>query len=148
VSRSKRERLADRVDKIGTETTRALAKFATRKGANGELPCWGAIAEFVERNLDEDELEDLWRAMVEAGDTQAQLVLLSIVRDKPELVRRVARDEAVLSPVVRQALSALQTPTDSDSVRRFETRVNELLAVQYFVPDSVEPKRESQRRSK
>jgi len=148
VSRSRRERLAERVSKIGTEATEALAKFAIRGGAKGELPCWGAIAEFVEHNLDDVELEDLWEAMVEAGEPQPQLVLLSIARNKPALIQRIARDEAILSPPVRHALDALRNPNDTESTRRFETRVNELLAVQYFVPDSVEPKRESQRRSK
>lgn len=86
--------------------------------------------------------------MVEAGDARPQLVLLSVFKDNPKLVEMAARDEMNVSAVVRQALSALRNPNDTESNRGFETRVKELLAVRYFVPDSVEPQRESQRRSK
>ncbi len=149
MSRSTRESLAERVARIGTTSAKALAEFASRTSAKGALPCWGAIAEHIEKNMvDDASLESLWRAMVEVGDSRPQLVLLSILKDKPKLIELAARDEGRVSPVVRQALTALRVPENTESNRGFETRVNELLAVRYFVPDSVEPKRESQRRSK
>jgi hypothetical protein len=149
VSRSTRKSLADRVERIGTRSAKALAEFASRTGAKGELPCWGAIADHIEKNVvDDASLESLWRAMVEVGDSRPQLVLLSILKDKPKLIELAARDEGNVSPVVRQALTALRVPDDTESNRGFETRVNELLAVRYFVPDSVEPENESKRRSK
>ncbi|MFW5740471.1 MAG: hypothetical protein ACOC1F_08900 [Myxococcota bacterium] len=149
MSRSTRESLAERVARIGTTSAKALAEFASRTGANGAQPCWGAIAEHIEKNMvDDASLESLWRAMVEVGDSRPQLVLLSILKDKPKLIELAARDEGRVSPVVRQALTALRVPENTESNRGFETRVNELLAVRYFVPDSVEPQRESQRRSK
>jgi len=148
VSRSTRESLAARVARIGTKSAKALAEFASRTGASSELPCWGAIAEHIQENVvDDASLESLWRAMVEVGDPRPQLVLLSILKDKPKLIDLAALDEGNVSPVVRQALTALRFPDDTESNRGFETRVNELLAVRYFVPDSVEPQRESQRRS-
>jgi ATP-dependent DNA helicase RecG len=80
VSRSTRKSLADRVERIGTKSAKALAEFASRTGAKGELPCWGAIADHIEKNVvDDASLESLWRAMVEVGDSRPQLVLLSIL---------------------------------------------------------------------
>lgn len=149
MSRNARETLADRVASIGTVGAKALAEFVGRKGAKGELPCWGAIAAHIKKNLSDDaSLESLWRTVVEAGDARPQLVLLSVFKDNSKLVEMAARDEMNVSAVVRQALSALRNPNDTESNRGFETRVNELLAARYFVPDSVEPQRESQRRSK
>ena len=109
----------------------------------------GAIADEVKKSLNDDaSIEALWKAMVTDGDPRPQLVLLSILKDRPKLIAMAQADQASVGPVVRQALQALGDPNDTEANRGFQARINELLAVKYFVPDSVEPKNESQRRSK
>jgi len=149
MSRSSREALTSRVAAVGTPAAKALAAFVAKKAANGAVPCWGAIADEVKKSLNDDaSIEALWKAMVTDGDPRPQLVLLSILKDRPKLVAMAQADQASVGPVVRQALQALGDPNDAESNRGFQARINELLAVKYFVPDSVEPKNESQRRSK
>ena len=149
MSRSSREALTSRVAAVGTPAAKALATFVGKKGANGAVACWGAIADEVKKSLNDDaSIEALWKAMVTDGDPRPQLVLLSILKDRPKLVAMARADQANVGPVVRQALQALGDPNDAEANRGFQARTNELLAVKYFVPDSVEPKNESQRRSK
>ena len=146
---SSRDTLASRVGAIGTSAAKALAEFVTKPGVNGAVPCWGAIVDQVSQDLNDDaSLEAMWKSMVAAGDPRPLIVLLHLFKDRPKLVELAARDQASVPPSVRQGLRALQHPTDMDANRGFETRVNELLAFRYFVPDSVDPLRESQRRSK
>ncbi len=149
MSRSSREALTSRVAAVGTPAAKALAAFVAKKGSNGAVACWGAIADEVKKSLNDDaSIEALWKAMVTDGDPRPQLVLLSILKDRPKLVAMARADQANVGPVVRQALQALGDPNDAEANRGFQARTNELLAVKYFVPDSVEPKNESQRRSK
>ena len=147
--RSSRETLRDRVAALGTPAAKAVVDFVNKKGANGAVACWGAIAAQVKTKLNDDaSLEALWKSMVAEGDSRPLLVLLSIMKERPKLVEMAQADAVNVSPVVRQALQALRDPNDTEAKSGFDTRVNELLAVQYFVADSVEPKNESQRRSK
>lgn len=149
MSRSSREALSSRVSAVGTPAAKALAAFVVKKGANGAVPCWGSIADEVKKSLNDDvSIEALWKAMVTDGDARPQLVLLSILKDRPKLVAMAQADRANVGPVVRQALQALGDPNDTEANRGFQARINELLAAKYFVPDTVEPKNESQRRSK
>ena len=149
MSRSTRESMAERIARVGTATAEALAEFATRKGDEGELPCWGAIAEHIkDSDPDDATFASLWQAMVQMGDPRPQLVLLSTIRGNSKRIERAAADAANVSPVVRQAFRALQDPNDTESNRGFDTRVRELLAVRYFAADSVEPEHESERRSR
>lgn len=147
--RSTREALRDRVGALGTAGAKAVVEFVDKRGANGAVACWGAIADEVKKRItDEASLDALWKGLVEEGDPRPQLVLLSIIKDRAKVVSRVRQDATLVSPAVRQALQALGDPNDVEAKRGFDTRVGELLAVRYFVPDSVEPKNESQRRSK
>lgn len=147
--RSSREALRDRVAALGTPAAKGVVDLVNKKGSNGAVACWGAIADEVKKSITDDaSLEALWESMIEDGDPRPQLVLLSIIKDRPRLVSRARQDQGSVAPVVRQALQALGDPKDTEAMRGFETRVSELLAVRYFVPDSVEPEDESKRRSK
>jgi hypothetical protein len=147
--RSTREALRDRVAALGTPAAKAVVELVNKKGPNGAVACWGAISDEVKKTITDDaSLEALWKGMVEDGDPRPQLVLLNIIKDRPKLVSRALQDQGNVSPVVRQALQALGDPKDTEAVRGFKTRVSELLAVRYSVPDAVEPENESKRRSK
>ena len=146
---STRDGLASRVAAIGTSAAKALADFVTKPGTDGAVPCWGAIVDKVSQDLNDDSsLEAMWKSMVGAGDPRPLILLLNMFKGRSNLLELAMRDEARVPPVVRQALAALRDPKDIDANRGFATRVNELLAFRYFMPDSVDPKNESHRRSK
>ena len=148
MKRISRKVLADELSAVGSVGAKALAGFVRETREDGAVPCWGAIVARATEALTGEALETLWLQMVLQGDSRVLLALLHLMRMHPKLVVIAARDASAVPPVVRQGLTALLDPNASEAQRGFETRVRDLLAVQYVMPDSVAPLRESQRRRK
>ncbi len=158
-----REALATRIATL-TEVPAATA-YADfiRQGDGGPIPCWGAIeARFAQEfKRDEDRLA-LWNVLVEAEDRRALLLFIEQSVAHPEVLAKIAADAHRLPPATQRALvgideavgflrktaqqldpAARQLLEDEDARCRertlMQSRVAQLRAFQYFIPDTIDP---------
>ncbi|MCU0692808.1 MAG: hypothetical protein MUF54_15515 [Polyangiaceae bacterium] len=146
MKRVSRNVLAERIAGVGTSEAKDLAEFVLSTRVDSAVPCWGAAIERASKELTEDNLPKLWQAMVPLGDSRPLLALLHLMREYPKLIELAAQDARDVPPVVRQGLRALTDKEAIEAQLGFETRIRQLLAVRYVMPDSVSPLHESERK--
>jgi hypothetical protein len=167
-----RSRLATRFDALGTPG-KAFAKVIRTVDATGKAPCWGELASQFDAafKADADRLA-AFELLAAEGDRRALLALLAVSRTRTSFLAQVVAKASVLAPEVQRALVSLLDPSKlaSDVVTRLhpaarelclkggevlsrereqvDSRIADLLAFRFFVPDTVAPIDERKRVSK
>ncbi len=164
---SSRTQLATRIEQLASPEAQGLATFIRSGDPGGPVPCWGAIIERFTRDFvtDAQRLE-VWARLVDEGDRRPMLLFLHVSQDRPAVMARALVDAPRLPRALQRALVSFQGAADLvgehlaslDAAARqlvqsgpvalakerelAQTRIKELLAFRYFVPDGHDPAQE------
>lgn len=162
-----RESLSTRIGALELGKAKAYADFIREGDPDSPVPCWGAITQrFVEAfPSDEERLAVLDQLIVE-GDRRPLYLFIETSRRRPKLLAAlcervgelpvsVQRNLVALPEAATYVASALEKLDPSarrvwdggEELKRSERellagRVGELMAFQYFVPDTIDPRQE------
>ena len=162
-----RETLAARLDALPLGKAQAYAAFIRRGDPGGLVPCWGAITQrFVEAFPGDDDRLAVLDQLVKEGDRRPLYLFLETSRARPRLLAALCQRAAELPVAVQRALVAMPEAATfvaraldalspearrvwdgGEDLKRVErellgSRVAELTAFQYFLPDAVDPRQE------
>lgn len=162
-----RESLAARIDALPLSKARAYADFIRKGDAGSPVPCWGAITQrFVEAFPGDDDRLAVLDQLVKEGDRRPLYLFLETSRSRPKLLAAICKRAGELPVSVQRGLVAMPEAATfvagvldkldpaarrvwdgGEELKRVErehlaSRVGELTAFQYFVPDEVDPRQE------
>lgn len=167
-----RSRLATRFDALGSPG-KAFAKVIRTLDATGKAPCWGELTAQFDTTFktDEDRLA-AFDLLAADGDRRALLALLAASRSRTAFLMQLAAKASVLAPELQRALvtmvDASRLPADvvarlhpaarelctkggevlAREREQVDSRIADLLAFRFFVPDTVAPIDERKRVAK
>lgn len=111
-----RARFAKSIASIGSPRAMAFSAFLGRVPDDGRIPCWGEIAEVFQKEISTDEGRlEIWKVLLENGDTTPLFLFLHLNHDRPKVMRRILRNAAGLQPLVQRAVVSLADPKDLDA---------------------------------
>ena len=159
--------LSDTIESLALPQAKGYADFIRTGDPGGPVPCWGALAErFDQEFVESDDRKALWSILAEAGDRRALLLFLHMNRNQPAVMGTVIEEADRLSPALQRALVAFEEIADQvpdhiealDPAARqlfeagiearsrerelVESRVGQLRAFRYYVPDAFDPANE------
>ena len=162
-----RETLAARIDALPLGKAKAYADFIRKGDPGSPVPCWGAITQrFVDAFPGDDDRLAVLDQLIKEGDRRPLYLFLETSRARPKLLAAVCKCAAELPVSVQRGLVAMPEAATfvagildkldpaarrvwdgGEELKRVErellgSRVAELTAFQYFVPDEVDPRQE------
>ena len=162
-----RESLAARISSLKTSKAKSYAAFIQKGDQPGMTPCWDAIAaRFVADFATDEERLAVLDKVIEEGDRRPLYLFLETSRARPKLLEALCARAGQLPVAVQRNLAAMpeaatQVAAHLDSfdpsaqavwnggedTKRAErellaSRVGELTALSYFVPDAIDPAKE------
>lgn len=162
-----RESLSTRIGALDSGKAKAYADFIREGDPDGPVPCWGAITErFVEAFATDTERLAVLDQLIAEGDRRPLFLFLDTSRTRPKLLEALSARAGELPVSVQRALVAMPEAAtyvaaslerldpsarlvwdggeDSKRAERelLAGRVGELMAFQYFVPDTIDPRQE------
>ncbi|MCP4678760.1 MAG: hypothetical protein GY854_25390 [Deltaproteobacteria bacterium] len=106
-----RKKFASQFGAVRTKKAKALSKFI-KQGSDGHFACWGGVAEYCDKNFDDDERIKMWDAFVASKDWRAQLLFIHFSRNRPAVMAKVLETVAELPVRIQQALVSLEEVAD------------------------------------
>src|SRR5690606_27305038 len=162
-----RESLSTRIGALELGKAKAYADFIREGDPDGPVPCWGAITKrFVEAFATDAERLAVLDQLIAEGDRRPLFLFLDTSRKRPKLLEALCARVGELPVSVQRALVAMPEAAtyvaaslerldpsarlvwdggeDSKRAERelLAGRVGELMAFQYFVPDTIDPRQE------
>lgn len=162
-----RESLSTRIGALNLGKAKAYADFIREGDPDGPVPCWGAITKrFVEAFATDAERLAVLDQLIAEGDRRPLFLFLDTSRKRPKLLEALSARVGELPVSVQRALVAMPEAAtyvaaslerldpsarlvwdggeDSKRAERelLAGRVGELMAFQYFVPDTIDPRQE------
>lgn len=162
-----RESLSTRIGALELGKAKAYAAFIREGAPDGPVPCWGAITKrFVEAFATDAERLDVLDQLIAEGDRRPLFLFLDTSRTRPKLLEALCARVGELPVSVQRALVAMPEAATyvASSLERLDPsarlvwdggedskraerellagRVGELMAFQYFVPDTIDPRQE------
>ena len=162
-----RESLSTRIGALELGKAKAYADFIREGDPDGPVPCWGAITKrFVEAFATDAERLAVLDQLIAEGDRRPLFLFLDTSRKRPKLLEALCARVSELPVSVQRALVAMPEAAtyvaaslerldpsarlvwdggeDSKRAERelLAGRVGELMAFQYFVPDTIDPRQE------
>lgn len=162
-----RESLSTRIGALDLGKAKAYADFIREGDPDGPVPCWGAITQrFVEAFATDAERLAVLDQLIAEGDRRPLFLFLDTSRTRPKLLEALCARVGELPVSVQRALVAMPEAAtyvaaslerldpsarlvwdggeDSKRAERelLAGRVGELMAFQYFVPDTIDPRQE------
>ena len=162
-----RESLSTRIGALELGKAKAYADFIRQGDPDGPVPCWGAITKrFVEAFATDAERLAVLDQLIAEGDRRPLFLFLDTSRKRPKLLEALCARVGELPVSVQRALVAMPEAAtyvaaslerldpsarlvwdggeDSKRAERelLAGRVGELMAFQYFVPDTIDPRQE------
>lgn len=162
-----RESLSTRIGALALGKAKAYADFIREGDPDGPVPCWGAITKrFVEAFATDTERLAVLDQLIAEGDRRPLFLFLDTSRKRPKLLEALSARVGELPVSVQRALVAMPEAAtyvaaslerldpsarlvwdggeDSKRAERelLAGRVGELMAFQYFVPDTIDPRQE------
>ncbi len=162
-----RESLSTRIGALELGKAKAYADFIREGDPDGPVPCWGAITKrFVEAFATDTERLAVLDQLIAEGDRRPLFLFLDTSRKRPKLLEALCARVGELPVSVQRALVAMPEAAthvaaslerldpsarlvwdggeDSKRAERelLAGRVGELMAFQYFVPDTIDPRQE------
>jgi hypothetical protein len=163
-----RETLSARIGALALPQAMGYADFIRTGDPGSPIPCWGAIADrFAQDFKSTADRKALWGVLLEEGDRRPLLLYLHANRDRPEVMAMVLEQAARLPPALQRALVSFEEvadllPAHLDKLdpaarqlfeagpealgrerEQFATRIAQLTAFRYFVPDQRDPANET-----
>lgn len=162
-----RESLSTRIGALDLGKAKAYADFIREGDPDGPVPCWGAITKrFVEAFATDAERLAVLDQLIADGDRRPLFLFLDTSRKRPKLLEALCARAGELPVSVQRALVAMPEAATyvAGSLERLDPsarlvwdggedskraerellagRVGELMAFQYFVPDTIDPRQE------
>lgn len=162
-----RESLSTRIGALNLGKAKAYADFIREGDPDGPVPCWGAITQrFVEAFATDTERLAVLDQLIAEGDRRPLFLFLDTSRKRPKLLEALCARVGELPVSVQRALVAMPEAAtyvaaslerldpsarlvwdggeDSKRAERelLAGSVGELMAFQYFVPDTIDPRQE------